>query len=223
MARYNRQIFLRNIRTGGAAVLAGALATGAVQPVFAGSASYPLSGIYVFNQTADCTSTAGGPTLFPVSTGNAALTPDTVHDYATFLKQNSVANPTNSTTYSSLGYVNGSGTVPEIQIQWGLGETLTITAEASEGAGAGNAVFDISASPFIVTRYPLPPGTSKTFSQGYLFYSYFPDSPVTAASWHQYKLVANHESFRANFASAVAFGPSRAFPYVCATRLDFHS
>jgi hypothetical protein len=162
-----------------------------------GSAVTPLIGAYVLSNKMDCGGSSGFASLS--SAGDATFFADAWDPYQTWRNARSLPDPTNQTTYSSLGF-NSSATIPETPVQWGRIETIQFQRSASAGSSAVpppgvyyGRIF------FIVTAYPFP-AAQGPYSSGYLLYLYF--GTPSPASWHQATLAVNNPGSMATVVSA---------------------
>jgi hypothetical protein len=94
--------------------LAAALPFSTVSVNAAGSAVIPLIGTYVLINKMECGGSSGFSSLS--SAGNATFFVDTGDSYQTWRNARSLPDPTNQTTYSSLGF-NSGATIPETPVQ----------------------------------------------------------------------------------------------------------
>jgi hypothetical protein len=177
--------------------LAAALPFSNVSVKAAGSAVTPLIGAYVLINKMECGGSSGFASLS--SAGNATFFADAWHPYQTWRNARSLPDPTNQTTYSSLGF-NSGATIPETPVQWGRIETVQFQRSASEGSSTlpPPGVY-YSPIAFIVTAYRFPTALGP-YSSGYLLYLYF--GTPSPASWHQATLAVNNPGSTATVASA---------------------
>jgi hypothetical protein len=80
-----------------------------------GSAVTPLIGAYVLINKMDCGESSGFNSASSV--GNVTFFADAWDPYQTWRNARSLPDPTNQTTYSSLGF-NSGATTPETTVQW---------------------------------------------------------------------------------------------------------
>lgn len=177
--------------------LAAALPFSNVSVEAAGSAVTPLSGAYVIINKMECGGSSGFNSASSV--GNMTFFADAWDPYQTWRNARSLPDPTNQTTYSSLGF-NSGATIPETPVQWGRIETVQFQRFASEGSAPSPPAVAYGPVFFIVTAYPFPTALGP-YSWGKILYVRFgTDLP---ASWHQASLAVNNPGSAATVASAV--------------------
>ena len=176
--------------------LAAALPFSNISAKAAGSAVTPLNGAYVFITKLECGGESSGFSSLS-SVGNVTFFTDGGDPYQTWRSGRSLPDPTNRTTYSSLGF-SSSATIPETPVQWGRVETVQFQRSASEGSASPPGVI-FGPIFFIVTSYPFPTALGPYF-RGYIQYLHFGTS--LPANWHQASLVVNNPGSTATVASA---------------------